>query len=747
MPLLLKHAAAAAAAAILAAAFAGPQLFAKPSSYLGMGAQTGSPSGDVRAAIKSDGKKSDLIMSRPESGEGGTLAAPASEERPAILNGLSLSRPIRIGVADLMEHRSGFSMIASSRLYIESMFGEDSVNFYLLNRADLSAAIRTNQVDFFIADPDSFALEQSLGGVEELASLWPNMSKSPLAVSASVLFMKREGGEAGPEKASISAALGKNFAAGYPSTVGGWLAAAGEISRRHVYSYEEFKNRTSFTGSDLKLVVDAVKRDGSVVGILPACEFESMVRKGYVSRRDITVLGERSGDGLACLHSTDVYPGPVFATLTSTDPTVQKAMTAVLLGMSGKRYGAEWALPVTNRSVFDLYYELKEGPSRDLAGWSLERFLREHAELIAVSLLMLFMILGYATILSVLVRRRTKALRSALDERDRIEAEVAQSRQHIANLERTGIVGQMSTIIAHELKQPLGAITNYGHGLLRRLHRGNVDPKSFEEALTEMVDQAERAAKIVDRVRSYAKHDYPPRQEADLSIIIENAIRTFRRSRTTNAQLVVRMHSHSMAEVDSWEIELAVLNLLKNAADAISGVPEPRIEVELKPDADGHWLLTVGDNGPYLSDEQLSHFFKPLQTSKGEKGMGLGLSIVSNIAERHAGNITVARNGTRGVKFTITLPRLSRTGKGGAEPDKLGPDTVSVYGADSDSPRVAEVDENGEPISVEKRSALPHTVHSGAIAQAVEMMEDGGGRLRRKGLIEESFKRTAAGKD
>jgi two-component system, LuxR family, sensor histidine kinase TtrS len=746
MPLPLKHAAAAAAAAILAAAFAAPQLFAKPSSYLGMGAQTGSPSGDVRAAIKSDSKKSDLIMSRPEPAEGGALAAPSAEERPAILNGLALSRPIRIGVADVMEHRTGFTMIASTRLYIKSMFGEENVNFYLLNRADLSAAIRTNQVDFFIADPDSFALEQSMGGVEELASLWPSASKSPLAVSASVLFMKREG-ESGPEKASISAALGKSFAAGYPSTVGGWLAAAGELSRRHVYGYEEFKSRTSFTGSDLKLVVDAVKRDGNIVGILPACEFESMVRKGYVSRSDITVLGERSGDGLTCVHSTDVYPGPVFATLTDTDPTVQKAMTAVLLGMSGRRYGAEWALPVTNRSVFDLYYELKEGPYRDLAGWSLERFLREHAELIAVSLLMLFMILGYATILSVLVRRRTKALRSALDERDRIEAEAAQSRQHIANLERTGIVGQMSTIIAHELKQPLGAITNYGHGLLRRLHRGNVDPKSFEEALTEMVDQAERAAKIVDRVRSYAKHDYPPRQEADLSIIIENAIRTFRRSRTTNAQLVVRMHSHSMAEVDSWEIELAVLNLLKNAADAISGVPEPRIEVELKPDSDGHWLLTVGDNGPYLSDEQLSHFFKPLQTSKGDKGMGLGLSIVSNIAERHAGNITVARNGARGVKFTITLPRLSRTGKGGAAADDaLGPDTVSVYGADSDAPTVSEVDENGEPISVEKRSALPHTVHSGGIAQAVEMMEDGG-RLRRKGVIEESFKHSVEGKD
>ncbi|EJW93823.1 ATPase/histidine kinase/DNA gyrase B/HSP90 domain protein, partial [gut metagenome] len=130
-------------------------------------------------------------------------------------------------------------------------------------------------------------------------------------------------------------------------------------------------------------------------------------------------------------------------------------------------------------------------------------------------LLGLFLALSYMTAISVLVRRRTRQLRHALEERARIEDEVVQARQHIANLERTGIVGQMSTIIAHELKQPLGAITNYGNGLLRRLRRGRIDPKSFETALSEVVLQAERASQIVERVRAYAKHDFPPRTVAD----------------------------------------------------------------------------------------------------------------------------------------------------------------------------------------------------------------------------------------
>ena len=193
---------------------------------------------------------------------------------------------------------------------------------------------------------------------------------------------------------------------------------------------------------------------------------------------EIEVLNPKKKDGLSCAHSTEVYPGRVFAAVNDIDPTLKKAMTAVLLGMSSIKYGAEWALPVTNRPVFDLFYTLKIGPYSDLAGWSFQRFVREHAEIIALIMLVIFLVLTYTTTLSILVRRRTRALRDALDQRDRIEAEAAQSRQHIANLERTGIVGQMSTIIAHELKQPLGAITNYGNGLLRRLGRGDVERRA-----------------------------------------------------------------------------------------------------------------------------------------------------------------------------------------------------------------------------------------------------------------------------
>ena len=87
-------------------------------------------------------------------------------------------------------------------------------------------------------------------------------------------------------------------------------------------------------------------------------------------------------------------------------------MTAVLLGMSSIKYGAEWALPVTNRPVFDLFYTLKIGPYSDLAGWSFQRFVREHAEIIALIMLVIFLVLTYTTTLSILVRRSARSSNS-----------------------------------------------------------------------------------------------------------------------------------------------------------------------------------------------------------------------------------------------------------------------------------------------------------------------------------------------
>lgn len=150
-----------------------------------------------------------------------------------------------------------------------------------------------------------------------------------------------------------------------------------------------------------------------------------------------------------------------------------------------------------------------------------------------------------------------------MQERQRYEQEIAASREHIAAIERTGIIGQMSSMIAHELKQPLGAINNFGNGLLRRLHRGPVDPKVLEGALEEIVGQGTRASEIVDRVRGYAKHPDPVMQVLDMKPVLEKAAKEFHHIYPDAPPITLACLPYSWAEVDAWEIQLAVLNLLK----------------------------------------------------------------------------------------------------------------------------------------------------------------------------------------
>ena len=196
-----------------------------------------------------------------------------------------------------------------------------------------------------------------------------------------------------------------------------------------------------------------------------------------------------------------------------------------------------------------------------------------------------------------------------------------------------------------------------------------------------------------------------------------------------------------MAEVDEWEIELALLNLLKNAADAISGVPDPMIRVSLA-SKDGNWILSVADNGPEVSDEAISNFFKPLRTSKGEGGMGLGLSIVANIAERHAGRVTVRKNGKRGVTFDFVLPKTGEN-----EPDAPREETIEVLDrrreveamvkcaeTEKNDPGVSGPATSEAAVSViermttvdrDRRGSIPVTVQSLGLAEALHFYESG----------------------
>ena len=220
----------------------------------------------------------------------------------------------------------------------------------------------------------------------------------------------------------------------------------------------------------------------------------------------------------------------------------------------------------------------------------------------------------------------------------------------------------MSSMIAHELKQPLATVSNYSRGLLRRIERGSADKDTIVKVLKEIEYHTERANDIVDHVRSYAKPHEVKREEHDLRDIVAKTVATFEKSGRTTVPVIVEGERHALVEADDWEIELALLNLLKNSADAFTEIhpamrdeDEDVIRIRIE-DHEDTWWIRVIDNAKLVDESFTEQFFQKLETTKSH-GLGLGLSIVSSLAERHAGRVWAEPNPGRGVIVTIELPK------------------------------------------------------------------------------------------
>lgn len=561
-----------------------------------------------------------------------------------------LTAPLRIGIQKPGDYLFDTEVVEKTKQMLFRLFGTRNVVFEYVATSDVGSELSSNRLDFILTDADTFSRHETLESLKAIASIWTVRASDPVETVGAVYFTR-------PSNRFINTPddmIQKRIAATDPRAFGGYLVAQRDMFQRG-YVPEVVMANTTFYGNQPHKIIEAVLSGEQDVGILPACTLEYLAYKEGFDISTLKLLGLRKDGLLRCSYSTSLYPLGYFAATYGTDPVLTKVVSAGLFTMEAMQNGTEWSLPVSNRAVHDLFFDLKIGPYEHLGRWNFVRFVRDNAKTFVGICLAAFFVFAYTISLSILVRRRTNMLCQALEERDSIEAMVKASRDHINNLERTGIVGQMSTMIAHELKQPLGAITNFANGMLRRVKRGNIDEATLTQVLEEIVEQGTRASEIVNRVRAYAKHQTPELRLEDMSLAIEKAIETFKRSRRTSSEISTIIPPYLWAEIDAWELELAVLNLLKNAADSLVGVEDAQIEVYVHPE-DRFWRIEVSDNGAPITQDQVDKFMQPLVTSK-KHGLGLGLSIVGNIVERHHGRLSGVANTDRGVTMIVDIPR------------------------------------------------------------------------------------------
>jgi C4-dicarboxylate-specific signal transduction histidine kinase len=227
----------------------------------------------------------------------------------------------------------------------------------------------------------------------------------------------------------------------------------------------------------------------------------------------------------------------------------------------------------------------------------------------------------------------------------------------------------MASSVAHELNQPLTAITNYCNGMVSRVKAETIDREALVAALEKTSRQAERAGQIIHRIRAFVKKSEPQRQPSRAADIVEDAVELASielRRRNVAIQHYVAQRL-PVLRCDPILIEQVLLNLLKNAAEAIDSakLPSARRHIELRviprhtPDEGGVIEFSVTDTGPGLPEEVLRRLYEAFFSTKAE-GMGIGLSLCRSIVESHRGRIKAQNlyNGASvvGCRFAFTLP-------------------------------------------------------------------------------------------
>jgi two-component system sensor histidine kinase TtrS len=255
------------------------------------------------------------------------------------------------------------------------------------------------------------------------------------------------------------------------------------------------------------------------------------------------------------------------------------------------------------------------------------------------------------------VRERTAQLEAAIDRRERAEEQARRHQADLAHVLRVQTMGEMAAGLAHEINQPLGTIANYAQGCRRRIASGSLTESELMAMLNSIAAEALRAGERIRHLRALVRKQESQREPTDVNRIVHAAVElTEPDARAYGVTVRLELADNlPPVLVDRIQIEQVVLNLLRNAVEAMHDCRgDGLLVVETRADGTGV-EVAVRDTGVGLPAEGGALVFEPFVTDKAT-GLGMGLAISRSIVELHGGRIWAEPNGDRGTTFRFTLP-------------------------------------------------------------------------------------------
>ena len=556
----------------------------------------------------------------------------------ALSSATSPGKPVRVGVLAFLGADAAVEEWTPVLRRLQATLPGFTPELHQLDHAGLREAAQRGELDFVITNPGHYVeLEASLGA-SRILTLDVGGERPPQRALGSAVIVPQASTLQGLEdlRGRRLAIVGRGGFGGY-QLVWGELDALGIEPEVDLAALHE-------VGFPMGGVVDAIDAGLADAGVLRSCLLEQ--HPDWAAR--FRVLSPRDEAGFPCATSTPLYPDWPLAALRHTPPELSRTVAIALLGMRAERDGLAWSVPADYQSVHALFRRLEIGPYAYLRAPTLMVLAERYWPWVGGFALLILGWILYTVRVEYLVQTRTAALRDALAAREAMEARMRGAQEQAEHLSRLSVLGELSGTLAHELNQPLAAIANYANSLVRRADNQRLTEAAVREAAGEIAGQAERAAGILGRIRTFARKRTASREAVAPRELVDEAVTLFRGMLAHAPPVAVddALPPGLHIEVDRLQIQQVLLNLLKNAWDASRGLPAERQRIDIRLEtAAGSLHIRVRDYGSGLDETARAQLFESFFTTKAD-GLGLGLSICRSIAEAHGGRLAVATSDT-----------------------------------------------------------------------------------------------------
>ncbi|MBR9727517.1 PhnD/SsuA/transferrin family substrate-binding protein [Shewanella intestini] len=538
--------------------------------------------------------------------------------------------------------------------YLEQQVPNTRFHVYPGNFAALNAAMEAGKIQFIVTNPGQYLYLSNQYPLSWLATMRSRRHHGATSAIGSAIIVRADS-----QFRTLYDLKSKQIVASDPYALGGYQATVGLLHKRGLDPKSFFK-KVSFLGFPLDPLLYQVRDGFADAAITPLCTFEDMVERGQINAEDYRILNPSKPQGFDCQCSTRLYPNWSFAANESVDISFTKPITRALMDLPADHHAAiqaqltGWTAPISQLAVIKLFSDLHV----DTVGvnrWELFSSWLDENRHWGILAIFIFLV---ATVYHLWIEYRFHQKSESLVESER---QLKQQEIALERLQSAAIIGEIGAGLAHEINQPIAAITSYSEGAIMRLQNNQpIDVAAGLALLEKIHQQSTRASEVVHRIRGLLKRKEAVMSDVNILTLVDESIALLRLELVQRDIIIETKIKGEPFFITADRVGLlqVLINLIKNSIDAIEVSERTlagriRITMHFK---EKQVDMAIIDNGTGISQASSALIATFFSTKK--EGLGLGLAICHDVVKEHKGDFKLQnRVDAQGCIVRLSLPK------------------------------------------------------------------------------------------